>query len=60
VVALHNFADAEVRAAPVLQGIGDVELTDVLDPRADPVPVAGDGRLEVTLPPYGCRWLRLG
>jgi glycosidase len=58
VVALHNFADAEVRAAPVLQGLTDTELTDVLDPRTDPVKVAEDGKLEVTLPPYGCRWLR--
>ena len=60
VVALHNLADAEVRAAPVLQGVAGVALTDVLDRRAEPVPVADDGRLEVTLPPYGCRWLRAG
>jgi hypothetical protein len=30
----------------------------VLDPRAEPVAVADDGRMAVTLPPYGCRWLR--
>ncbi|MCU1664857.1 MAG: alpha amylase catalytic region [Pseudonocardia sp.] len=58
VVALHNFADVEVEAVPVLQGLAGVELTDVLDPRADPVRVGDDGTISVTLPPYGCRWLR--
>jgi trehalose synthase len=58
VVVLHNFADAEVEAAPVLPDLGGARLNDVLDPRAEPVPVAGDGRMAVTLPPYGCRWLR--
>jgi hypothetical protein len=53
VVALHNVADAAVSTAPLLQGVTGVELTDVLNPRADPVPVAGDGRLEVTLPRPG-------
>jgi maltose alpha-D-glucosyltransferase/alpha-amylase len=58
VVALHNFADADVEAAPVLADLAGAQLTDVLDPRAKPVPVADDGRLAVPLPPYGCRWLR--
>jgi maltose alpha-D-glucosyltransferase/alpha-amylase len=58
VVALHNFADAEVEAVPVLQGLAGAELTDVLDPRADPVRVGDDGTISVTLPPYGYRWLR--
>jgi maltose alpha-D-glucosyltransferase/alpha-amylase len=58
VVALHNFADADLDAAPVLPDLAGTQLTDVLDPRAKPVPVADDGRLAVTLPPYGCRWLR--
>jgi maltose alpha-D-glucosyltransferase/alpha-amylase len=58
VVVLHNFADAEVEAAPVLPDLGGARLSDVLDPRAEPVPVAGDGRMALTLPPYGCRWLR--
>jgi hypothetical protein len=58
VVALHNLADADADVAPVLPDLAGVQLTDVLDPRAKPVPVAEDGRLAVTLPPYGCRWLR--
>jgi trehalose synthase len=58
VVALHNLADTDVEAAPVLADLAGAQLTDVLDPRAKPVPVADDGRLAVTLPPYGCRWLR--
>jgi trehalose synthase len=58
VVALHNFADVEVEAAPTLQGLAGAELVDVLDPRGDPVQVADDGTISVTLPPYGCRWLR--
>ncbi|WP_219418322.1 alpha-amylase family protein [Pseudonocardia nigra] len=59
VVALHNFADAEVVAAPLLHGLAGRELADVLHPAADPVAVGEDGRVEVTLPPYGCRWLRV-
>ncbi|GAA3112127.1 alpha-amylase family protein [Pseudonocardia yunnanensis] len=58
VVALHNFADQEVVAAPVLQGLSRLVLTDVLDPRAKPVRSRKDGTISVTLPPYGCRWLR--
>jgi trehalose synthase len=58
IVALHNFADEEVDAAPVLQGLPRLELTDVLDPRAKPVRSRKDGTISVTLPPYGCRWLR--
>jgi maltose alpha-D-glucosyltransferase/alpha-amylase len=58
VVALHNFADAEIDAAPVVPALADMELVDVLDPRRDPVKVGDDGTIAVTLPPYGCRWLR--
>jgi trehalose synthase len=58
VVALHHFADTEVEAAPVLTGLAGKQLHDVLDPRAEPVPVDADGRLALTLAPYGCRWLR--
>jgi glycosidase len=60
VVVLHNFADADVDAAPVVTELAGAQLTDVLDPTAEPVPVGDDGRLAVTLPPYGCRWLRSG
>jgi glycosidase len=58
IVALHNFAGEEVDAAPVLQGLSRLELTDVLDPRAKSVRSRKDGTISVTLPPYGCRWLR--
>jgi trehalose synthase len=58
VVAMHNFADAEIEAAPVLTGLAGAQLTDVLDPRAEPVRVADDGRLTVGLPAYGGRWFR--
>jgi maltose alpha-D-glucosyltransferase/alpha-amylase len=58
VVAMHNFADAEIEAAPVLTGLAGAQLTDVLDPRAEPVRVADDGRLTVALPAYGGRWFR--
>jgi maltose alpha-D-glucosyltransferase/alpha-amylase len=60
VVVLHNFADADVDASPVLPDLAGAQLTDVLDTRAEPVLVADDGRVTVTLPPYGCRWLRSG
>ena len=49
IVALHNFADAEVDAAPVLQGLAGAELTDVLDPRAKSGAVPEDGTTAVTL-----------
>jgi trehalose synthase len=58
IIALHNFADEEVDATPVLQGLSRSELTDVLDPRAKSVRSRKDGTISVTLPPYGCRWLR--
>jgi maltose alpha-D-glucosyltransferase/alpha-amylase len=58
VVALHNFADAEVDAVPVLQELAGLEITDVLDPRTEPMRAGKDGMISVTLPPYGCRWLR--
>ncbi|MCU1628445.1 MAG: trehalose synthase [Pseudonocardia sp.] len=58
VVALHNLADAEVRAAPVLAGPPGAELVDVLDPAAKPVRLDEEGRAALVLAPYGCRWLR--
>ena len=58
VVALHNLADAEVRAAPVLAGSPGAELVDVLDPAAKPVRLDEEGRPALVLAPYGCRWLR--
>lgn len=60
VLALHHLAGAAVTAALVLPELAGAVLTDVLDPAADPVRVGDDGRVEVTLAPYGCRWLRTG
>lgn len=60
VVALHNLADADVEAAPVLTGLEGAVLTDVLDPAAETVWVGKDGTAAVPLGPYGCRWLRAG
>jgi trehalose synthase len=60
VLALHNFADAEVEAAMLLPELAGTELTDVLEPGAAAVPVAKDGRVTVPLTGYGCRWLRSG
>jgi hypothetical protein len=57
VVALHNFADREVTAS--ITGMSGRSLVDVLEPTAKAVPVR-KGRIEVTLPRYGNRWLRMG
>jgi maltose alpha-D-glucosyltransferase/alpha-amylase len=58
VIVLHNLADADVTAAPLLTDLAGATLVDVLDPGADPVPVDDEGRVAVSLEPYGCRWLR--
>jgi trehalose synthase len=58
VVALHNLADADVTAAPVVPDLAGATLVDVLDPDAAPVTVDEDGVIAVPLAPYGCRWLR--
>jgi maltose alpha-D-glucosyltransferase/alpha-amylase len=58
VVVLHNFADAEVTATLPLSKLGGGELFDVLAADGSTVPVPDDGTLEVTLPPFGHRWLR--
>ncbi len=58
-VALHNLGDKKASVALVLTGLAGRELRDVLDPAADPVPVDDEGRIEVDLAAYGCRWLRV-
>ncbi|MER7128131.1 alpha-amylase family protein [Streptosporangium saharense] len=57
VVAVHNFADREARAEFVLEGLDEgLVLTDLLvDGTLDLPP---DGRVSLTLEPYGTRWLR--
>ena len=58
VVALHNFADREVTATLPLTGLHDQDLYDVLAADGSTETVGKDATLEVTLPPYGFRWLR--
>ena len=58
VLTLHHFGDEEAPVALALPDLAGRELCDVLDPAADPVAVTDGGALEVTLPAYGCRWLR--
>ena len=60
VLAVHNLADRDVTAAPLVPELAGAELVDVLDPDADPVRVGKDGRVTVPLAGYGCRWLRTG
>ncbi|HVL85700.1 MAG TPA: alpha-amylase family protein [Pseudonocardia sp.] len=59
VLALHNLAREEATAVLTLSGLAGYDLHDVLT-RADPLTVGKDGRIEVALEPFGCRWLRAG
>jgi maltose alpha-D-glucosyltransferase/alpha-amylase len=55
----HNLADAEVTVQlSVPQQPAGTRCVDLFD-RAVQLPIATDGALEVTLPPYGGRWFRL-
>jgi maltose alpha-D-glucosyltransferase/alpha-amylase len=58
IVVLHNFADGDTSAALPLSGLEGCDLYDVLAADGSAVTVGDDGTLEVTLPPYGYRWLR--
>ena len=58
VVAVHNFADRKVTAPLPLTDLAGCDLFDVLAADGSTETVADDGTLEVTLPPYGFRWLR--
>lgn len=55
VIAVHNLADTEAKPALALHGPS--ELVDLLQRGTTKVPA--DGRLQLSLPPYGCRWLRV-
>jgi hypothetical protein len=57
-VALHNVADRLVTATLPLKGLGGCALYDVLAADGSAETVPDDATLEVTLPPYGVRWLR--
>ncbi|GII78484.1 trehalose synthase [Sphaerisporangium rufum] len=57
VLALHNFADAEIECELTLDGLDDSKiLTDVLVDGA--TKISPEGRITVRLEPYGCRWMR--
>ena len=58
VVAVQNVGDREVTAALPLSGLGEATLYDVLAADGSTETVGDDGTLQVTLPPYGFRWLR--
>ena len=58
VVAVHNLGDRTVTAPLPLSGLAKAELYDVLAADGSTETVGDDGTLEVTLPPYGFRWLR--
>ena len=58
VLALHHLGDGEAPVALALPDLAGRELCDVLDPAAARVAVDDEGALELTLPAYGCRWLR--
>jgi hypothetical protein len=50
--------DRTVTATLPLRGLAGAALYDVLAADGSTETVGGDGTLEVTLPPYGFRWLR--
>ncbi|WP_308250011.1 alpha-amylase family protein [Sphaerisporangium fuscum] len=57
VLALHNFTDAEVALEVTLDGLDDDKvLTDLLVDGT--VKISAEGRAEIQLDAYGCRWLR--
>jgi maltose alpha-D-glucosyltransferase/alpha-amylase len=58
IVVAHNFAGREVTASLPLSGLEKCDLYDVLAADGSTAAVGDDGTLEVTLPPYGYRWLR--
>jgi maltose alpha-D-glucosyltransferase/alpha-amylase len=58
VVAVHNMADHKVTATLPLKELAKTALYDVLAADGSTEKVGDDGTLEVTLPPYGYRWLR--
>jgi maltose alpha-D-glucosyltransferase/alpha-amylase len=57
VVAVHNFADGKATARLPLTDLAGQELHDVLDGTRKPARV-GEDTFDVSLPPYGFRWLR--
>jgi glycosidase len=58
VVAVHNVGNRTVTAPLALSGLAKAPLWDVLAADGSTETVGDDGTLEVTLPPYGFRWLR--
>jgi maltose alpha-D-glucosyltransferase/alpha-amylase len=58
VVAVHNFGAAKATARLPLTDLAGHDLYDVLDGTRKPTPVVEDTTFDVSLPPYGFRWLR--
>ncbi|MCW2882573.1 MAG: alpha amylase, catalytic region [Sphaerisporangium sp.] len=57
VVALHNFSGDEIHFELTLEDLDDSQvLTDLLVDGTEKI--SEDGRVRITLDPYGCRWLR--
>ncbi len=58
IVTVHNFGARKATAAVALADLAGCDLYDVLAGDGETVRVEDDGTLDVSLPPYGFRWLR--
>ncbi len=58
IVTVHNFGARKATAALALADLAGCDLYDVLAGNGETVRVEDDGTLDVSLPPYGFRWLR--
>ena len=58
VVALHNFGASKTTARLPLADLAGSELHDVLDGTRKAVRIPEGATFDVSLPPYGFRWLR--
>ena len=58
IVALHNFGASKTTARLPLADLAGRELHDVLDGTRKAVRIPEGTTFDVSLPPYGFRWLR--
>jgi trehalose synthase len=58
IITVHNFGPRRATAALALTDLAKCDLYDVLAGTGEAVQVGDDGTLDVTLAPYGFRWLR--
>jgi maltose alpha-D-glucosyltransferase/alpha-amylase len=58
IITVHNFGPRRAAAALALTDLAKCDLYDVLAGTGEAVQVGDDGTLDVTLAPYGFRWLR--